>query len=546
MNDKELKALHNKILELVAYFDAFCKTHNISYYLMGGTALGAVRHEGFIPWDDDFDVFMERDQYLRFCQLAREDLNVKDFYFQEENTEEWPLHFSKIRMNNTTFIEKDVRDKNIHHGIYLDVMCLYGTSEYKLIRYVQYLAARVLNAKALSLKGYVTLSKGKRLAMLSAPFVVFAPVKSFLFKIVNWYQDKEKSMLAHFFSRGPFSTVYFKREYIGAKRYQKFENLSLPVFDDVESLLEVSFGKDYMEIPSLEVRNKYASHAYIVDVNKSYTHYLNNILNWRKYNGAILPLTPPDVEVTESEEVIRKYLKSFNAYFARWTANFDSEQKTAFWYVIQDKAMELTDYDSKTRNKIKKGLNNCLVRKIDKKEFLKNAYPVYIAAHLGYKNRPKFLSENDFIKAANILSGEREFWGVYSLDGQMIGYAQNQIIDDYCNYDEFRLHPDYLKLRPSEVLIYTMNKQYLNERNFAYVNNGTRSIAHDTNVQHFLIRKFQFRKAYCTLHIVYSPFLGFVVACLFPFRKFVKTFNLKPLRSFLILMNQEEMRRSFV
>ena len=62
----DLRQLQNKILELVEYFDAFCAKYNIEYYLMGGTALGAVRHKGFIPWDDDFDVFMDKENYNKF------------------------------------------------------------------------------------------------------------------------------------------------------------------------------------------------------------------------------------------------------------------------------------------------------------------------------------------------------------------------------------------------------------------------------------------------------------------------------------------------
>ena len=55
------------LLEIVKYLDDFCKTEKITYYLMGGSALGAMRHKGFIPWDDDFDVFMDKYNYKKFC-----------------------------------------------------------------------------------------------------------------------------------------------------------------------------------------------------------------------------------------------------------------------------------------------------------------------------------------------------------------------------------------------------------------------------------------------------------------------------------------------
>lgn len=81
-----LKEVQDKILEIVTYFDTFCKENKIEYFLMGGSALGAIRHKGFIPWDDDLDVFMTYDNYTRFLEISEDKLDNDKFYLQKENT----------------------------------------------------------------------------------------------------------------------------------------------------------------------------------------------------------------------------------------------------------------------------------------------------------------------------------------------------------------------------------------------------------------------------------------------------------------------------
>ena len=274
MNDGELIILHNKILDLVEYFDKFCKENNITYYLMGGTALGAMRHQGFIPWDDDFDVFMDYKNYQNFLKIVNDELDKDKYYFQKEDTKEWSMFFSKVRMNNTTFIEKNLMGKDMHHGIYIDIMCLNNTSSNRYIRYLHYLSARILNARALIGNNYITDNKIKKIALFVSKIIVVRFVKNNLLSFVRSFNNKQTLMIGHFFGRAPFLKTSFYTSYLGKQRYVKFEHLSLPVPQHVEEYLKVRYGEEYMELPSEEEKIKYPSHAHIVDVKKSYKEYM--------------------------------------------------------------------------------------------------------------------------------------------------------------------------------------------------------------------------------------------------------------------------------
>ena len=116
-------AEHQKALELIlCEFDRVCRTLDIRYYLYAGTLLGAVRHQGFIPWDDDLDVLMDRDEYERFMRLAPGLLDGQTFFLQEEFSGNWPMFFSKLRLNGTACQETyHPKDSKSHQGVYIDI-----------------------------------------------------------------------------------------------------------------------------------------------------------------------------------------------------------------------------------------------------------------------------------------------------------------------------------------------------------------------------------------------------------------------------------------
>ena len=116
-------------MELLEQFDRVCKKHGLRYFVYYGTLLGAVRHQGYIPWDDDIDVVMFRDDYERFQLIASEEF-TEPYFFQNSYTDcvLWP--FSKIRDSRTTAIERRFTNlRDFHHGIFMDVFPLDSVSD---------------------------------------------------------------------------------------------------------------------------------------------------------------------------------------------------------------------------------------------------------------------------------------------------------------------------------------------------------------------------------------------------------------------------------
>lgn len=267
----DIKELQSKILEIVCFLDEFCKRHNIVYYLMGGSALGAVRHKGFIPWDDDLDVFMTFDNYQKFLEIARNELNTDRYYLQEEATPEWPIYFTKLRMNNTTYIEQNVATK-MHQGIFIDIMCLNRASEYGFCRILQYGFAKCLIAKSLYMKGYCPKSFKKRLLMSIAYYSIHNRLETKMLKYIRYWNNKNTRLVGHFFGKAKYRQTSFPEFFLGKQRYVKFENVYLPVPQLVEEYLTMRYG-NYMKLPS-KSEQKTAIHAIYVDLNTDYTKYV--------------------------------------------------------------------------------------------------------------------------------------------------------------------------------------------------------------------------------------------------------------------------------
>lgn len=115
--------------ELLKEFIRVCEKHNLRYYLNSGTCLGAVRHKGFIPWDDDVDVCLPRDDYDKFLELQYEFEGTPYFIQSWKTDKNYIYNFAKLRNSNTTFIENFYKYHRFNHGVWIDIFPLDGFSK---------------------------------------------------------------------------------------------------------------------------------------------------------------------------------------------------------------------------------------------------------------------------------------------------------------------------------------------------------------------------------------------------------------------------------
>ncbi len=265
---EEHRAHQQALLRLLSEFDRVCKALDISYILFAGTLLGAVRHKGFIPWDDDLDVLMLREDYDRFLREAPAVLDTDTFYLQKEFSEHWPLFFSKLRLNGTTCLEKyHPKDPEIHQGIYIDIFPCDNAARSNLGRRLQFVASKVVIAKALDKRGYETHSKGKKAFMALCRLL---PQKPFWLLAKAGVKNGDR-VHSFFAAAKDYSKNLYPRTYLTQVTEGEFEGERYPIPADYDGCLQGLYG-DYMELPPPEQRCC-KQHAILVDTEHSYETY---------------------------------------------------------------------------------------------------------------------------------------------------------------------------------------------------------------------------------------------------------------------------------
>ena len=272
-NNQTIKDVQLKILEIMKYIDKLCRENGIVYFIMGGTALGAVRHGGFIPWDDDLDIFMTFQEYVKFKSVFDSKCDSR-FVIQEWRTTPNYLEYSKIRMNGTTFIEECFKDrKDMHHGIYVDIMILHKVPKRWFVQKKIYYYSKFVTLLGLSQRNWKPKTKVQSLALKSLKFLPKKMMAKIAYKNIYKYDSLTRNFKwCYWITPAKFRNGLFDESYFTDPIEIPFEDTKLLASTHIKDYLIYRYG-DFMKLPSEEAR-KAAVHAMTFDTETGYEAYL--------------------------------------------------------------------------------------------------------------------------------------------------------------------------------------------------------------------------------------------------------------------------------
>jgi len=276
MDDKSLRELQMAELEILCAIRDLCDKHNINYYISSGTLLGAVRHKGFIPWDDDADMHMPYEDYRRFLKIAPSELGP-DYFVQNCNTEpNFYVAYTKVCRNGTTAMGLNAERYHVHHGAWVDIFPLAPVASDKEHRFKKKL---IQYSNILQMDDYVRASRSMMDKEYSKRKMKALDILYVLPKCVRRAMHNLAIRLL-FVSYNPkyFSEVWNsfgkklpKEYYDGPEMMLEFEGEYFRVPPCYHGYLETIYG-DYMTLPPVEKRK---THGVLrMDLTKDYTFYM--------------------------------------------------------------------------------------------------------------------------------------------------------------------------------------------------------------------------------------------------------------------------------
>ena len=260
-----LKRLQGEILSILDDFTAICDRYHLEYFGIAGTGIGAIRHRGFIPWDDDIDIAMPRKDFERLIKIVERTMGDKYLVLNGKNYPNYPLMTTRLVKRGTVFVEKVMKDVDCPFGIFLDLYVLDNVSDNPLLYQIQsweawfyskLLILRSIPRPTLAQKGVKAelIWAVCRLAYQGMKLLRISPdgIRWRCEKACRRYRKQDTRRMAFLPDTSPYWNVVDRTKCYPLKELE-FEGRMLNFPANIDEMLRNMYG-DYMELPPVEKR----------------------------------------------------------------------------------------------------------------------------------------------------------------------------------------------------------------------------------------------------------------------------------------------------